>query len=197
MFKYGKFLLFFTLDRAFQLLLCSRGNVKGCPLCPKIFLGSLCSWILQILEKAWAIHSRLLKSQMKEDQLKIPNPKQWRICWAFGLCVGNGEVIPINSDCSHWCCSAQLIPKTCRKPVGSELMWELLQREDQNSNTLGESNSLKQNYSGRFCLLSLYPNNQVQRGGCPKLKNVGDAAFFLPLNEIKASQLIFSRIFSH
>lgn len=137
------------------------------------------------------------KGDAQEDQLKIPNLKQWRICWVFGLCVGNGEMIPVNSDCSHWCCSAQLIPKTCRKPVGSELMGELLQREDQNSNTLGESNSLKQNYSGRFCLLSLYPNNQVQRGGCPKLKNVGDAAFFLPLNEIKASQLIFSRIFSH
>lgn len=185
MFKYGKFLLFFTLDRAFQLLLCSRGNVKGCPLCPKIFLGSLCSGILQILEKAWAIHSRLLKSQIKEDQLKIPNPKQWRICWAFGLCVGNGEMIPVNSDCSHWCCSAQLIPKTCRKPVGSELMWELLQREDQNSNTLGNQIPWNKTILEDFASSAFTPTTKCREGVVQSWKMWEMLPFFSPLMKLK------------
>lgn len=125
------------------------------------------------------------KGDAQEDQLKIPNLKQWRICWAFGLCVGNGEVIPVNSDCSHWCCSAQLIPKTCRKPVGSVLMWELLQREDQNSNTLGNQIPWNKTILEDFASSAFTPTTKCREGVVQSWKMWEMLPFFSPLMKLK------------
>lgn len=125
------------------------------------------------------------KGDAQEDQLKIPNPKQWRICWAFGLRVGNEEMIPANSDCSHWCCSAQLIPKTCRKPVSSELMWELLQREDQNSNTLGNQIPWNKTILEDFASSAFTPTTKCREGVAQSWKMWEMLPFFSPLMKLK------------
>lgn len=135
-----------------------------------------------------AIHGRWWKSQVKWMPRRIipklqPQSNEGFVGHlVFVTCVKNEETIPINSNCSHWCCSAQLIPKTLRTTGSSVLMWNYYRKRNRIPTLWGATFP-----ATKLLQKALPPQQPSAEWGLNKAEKCGRCWFFFssPLMKLK------------